>query len=80
MTSVDGDVLATPEELLDGVRFAEKYSSCGEISSGTSPWQFFLFQVICFILFLIAGKHVYSKREHHYKKLAQSRRGGVLNV
>ena len=80
MTNVDGDVLGTPKELLDGIRFSEKYSSCGEVSNGTSSWQFFLFQSICLILFVIAGKHVYAKREHHYKKLAQSRRGSVLNV
>ena len=80
MTNVDGDVLGTPEELLDGIRFSEKYSSCGEVANGTSSWQFFLFQSICLILFVIAGKHVYAKREHHYKKLAQSRRGSVLNV
>ena len=80
MTNVDGDVVGTPKELLDGIRFSEKYSSCGEVANGTSSWQFFLFQSICLILFVIAGKHVYAKREHHYKKLAQSRRGSVLNV
>ena len=60
MTNVDGDVLGTPKELLDGIRFSEKYSSCGEVSNGTSSWQFFLFQSICLILFVIAGKHVYA--------------------
>ena len=41
MTNVDGDVVGTPKELLDGIRFSEKYSSCGEVSNGKFVAVFF---------------------------------------
>lgn len=76
ITANDGKVVESPEKIMDEVKFTEKYRSCGSDTLDTDEsWYFFVFQFVCFVIFLFAAKHVYQKKQHHYKTLAQSRIG-----